>query len=216
MKTNWMSTTNTTLQRAPWRLGSTIALLVSAIVAQTPAQETKDRPSPAQVGHLVRKELGQREGYQAGDLINQADMKRVLKALTSKGWKPSDTKQLLADSLPENDPLVRVLSTRNGVTLMRKVSDDRLIYDRMDRVSRVSGGRRMLADITKLPDGEKVAKMKRPRGVPGFLELLPKNSSGKVRSIKNFRNETGRIYTEQQLIDRLQESYRPKTGTKTR
>jgi len=52
-----------------------------------------------------------------------------------------------------------------------------------------------------------LAKMDRPRGVPGFLELLPKNRSGKTRTIKDYQQPTGLIYTEKQLLKRLKQSY---------
>ena len=187
-----------------------LLLFAGAIPPSSLAQTTKNRPSLKEVGTIARAQLGQREGYQPGDLIYQTDVKRVLKALAAAGWRPVDQKQILADTLPENNALVGILSTRRGTRFMRKIKDEELIYDRMDRVCRVSGGERMLADIAKLPNGEKLAKMSRPHGVPGFLDLLPKSSSGKVRSIKDYTKPTGRIYTEELLLERLKESYQGK------
>jgi hypothetical protein len=88
---------------------------------------------------------------------------------------------------------------------MRRVSGFDLIYDRLDRVSRVSGGQRMLEAIVRLPDGQRYAKPKSqlPHGVPDFLELLPKNSSGKVRTIRDYDKPTGRLYTADDLLARL-------------
>ena len=45
-----------------------------------------------------------------------------------------------------------------------------------------------------------------PYGVPDFLDLLPKNSSGRVRTIKDYDKPTGRIYTEEELLRRLNRS----------
>ena len=165
------------------------------------------KPTFEEVTAITQHELARREGYQPGDLITTKDVRRMLKALRGGGWTPQDYKKILEESLPADAKLVSILSTRAGTSFMRKVKDDELIFDRMDRISEVSGGPRMLQDIAKLPDGDKLAKMKRPHGVPGFLDLLPKNASGKVRSIKNYDEPTGRIYTETQLLERLQLSY---------
>ncbi len=173
------------------------------------------KPSFRQVTGLVQKELATRDGYESGDLVTRKDVQRVLKAISAAGWTPKDQKQLLEDTLGEDAALAGILGSRSGTSFMRKVKTEQMIYDRMDRVSRVSGGQRMLQDIVKLPDGEKLAKRQRPHGVPGFLDLLPKKTSGKVRSIKDYDEPTGRIYTEEQLLERLQISYQGKTKGKS-
>jgi hypothetical protein len=167
------------------------------------------------VEKIVAEAFLDKEEYRSGDLINRSDVQKVLKQLAAAGWQPSDRRKLVADTLPASAPLTKILHSRRGRRFMRKVADDTLIYDRMDRVSRVSGGRRMLTDIAKLPDGEKLAKLRRPHGVPGFLDLLPKKASGKVRSIRDYDEPTGRIYTEKQLVDRLRRSYRQDSETST-
>jgi hypothetical protein len=190
-----------------WGIWTMAILLVPVFAVPAYAQKKNKKPTLKQVYAISRAQLGKRDGYQPGDLIHQKDVQGVLKALAANDWQPKDKKQIVADTLPENDALVRILGTRRGVKFMRKVKDYELIFDRMDRVCRVSGGQRMLTDIAKLPDGQKIAKTRRPPGSPGFLDLLPKNSSGKVRSIKDYREPTGRIYTESQLLERLKLSY---------
>jgi hypothetical protein len=83
-----------------------------------------------------------------------------------------------------------------------------LIYDRLDRVSQVAEGQRTIDALVKLPDGEKYSlpKKQTPKGVPDFLDLLPKHGSGKVRTIKNYDKPTGRVYTEGDLVRRLTRS----------
>lgn len=197
-------------------IGAVVFVVLTVTQVASATRPDKEKPSFKQITSVVQTALAKRDGYQPGDLIHQTDLKRVLKALSAAGAMPPDSKKLLADTLPENDALVRMLSTERGVKFMRKVKEDDLIYDRMDRVSRVTGGERMLSDIIRLPDGEKLAKNKRPHGVPGFLDLLPKNSSGKVRRVKNYRESTGRIYTEKMLLERLQESYSRQQAPSTR
>ncbi len=205
-----MIATSNSFRNALYAAGAISLLLLPALGSPARSRETKKRPPFKQVSSIARASLSERDGYRPGDLINQTDVKRALKSLAVASWRPVDHKQILADALPESSDLVRILGTRQGIKFMRRVSDYEVIYDRMDRVSRVSGGKRMLTDIAKLPGGQKLAKLKRPHGVPGFLDLLPKKSSGKVRSIKNYTQPTGRIYTEQHLLERLKKSYEGK------
>ena len=190
--------------------------LVPGAVTEAFAEPAKDRPSWQQVTQIVNSTLGERKGYQAGDLITRSDAQRVFRSLANANWRPTDQKQILSDTLSDGDVLVRILSSQRGVVFMRKVGSDKLAFDRMDRVSRAPGGQRMLTDIARLPDGEKLAKMRRPHGVPGFLELLPKDSSGKTRTIKDYRKPTGRVYTGEQLLARLKMSYQGSAQSKSK
>ena len=171
------------------------------------AQSTDKRPSLEQISSLTAEEIAQRKGYQSGDLITQSDVTTVLKSLAAAGWKPADAKEIVSLALPDDDALVRILGTNQGNRFMRQTASVELIYDRLDRVCRVYGGQRMITDLAKLPDGAKLTHLKRPYGVPGFLDLLPKTASGKRRSIKDYEKPTGRIYTEEQLLKRLEASY---------
>ncbi len=177
------------------------------------AQTVERRPTLEQVCRITTVQLAKRENYQSGDLITQSDVKGVLKALAGAGWQPADGKKIIALALPDDDPLVKILGTKRGERFMRQSAGADLIYDRLDRVCRVSGGQRMITDLAKLPNGHKFAQLDRPHGVPGFLDLLPKTASGMRRSIKEYRKPTGRIYTEKQLLQRLKESYRGKVDT---
>ncbi|NLX54275.1 MAG: hypothetical protein GXY58_04095 [Planctomycetaceae bacterium] len=192
-----------------WITLTTIALLVVGLAADQPA--TAPPPavgaslSPQDVTRIVADYFSRQAGHQAGDIIAQSDVKAVLQELAAAGWRPPDRAQLLADTLPDDNTLVSTLRSRQGRRFMHRVNTYDSIYDRLDRVSRVSGGQRMINSIVRLPDGEKYALPKRqtPHGVPDFLDLLPKNASGKVRSIKDYDQPTGRIYTQADLLARL-------------
>ena len=90
---------------------------------------------------------------------------------------------------------------------MRRVSGYKLIYDRLDRIAHESGGQRLIRDLIKLPDGARYARWSPGRGVPGLVDFLPKNRSGKTRTVKDYTKPTGKIYTQKQLLERLEESY---------
>ncbi len=153
--------------------------------------------------------FGSQPQHRPGDLIAQSDVAEILKKLADAGWQPADHKKILADTLPDAQGLVSLLRTSQGRKYMEKVKGFELMYDRMDRLSQVSGGQRTLDAIVRLPDGEKYSKPKKdlPYGVPDFLYLLPKNSSGRVRTVKDYDKPTGRIYTEADLLRRLTRSW---------
>ena len=97
---------------------------------------------------------------------------------------------------------------------MRKVAGQERIYDRLDRISQVAGGESLLQGLVRLPDGERYTMRNPPRGRPDLLELLPKDGSGKTRTIKDYGKPTGQIYTEADLVERLAASHRhPPAGT---
>ena len=87
-----MSATHTTFRNTSWRVLILSMAFLLAFASLATAQKPKKRPSLKQVGSITRTKLGERDGYQPGDLINQTDMKRVLKALTASGWQPADHK----------------------------------------------------------------------------------------------------------------------------
>ena len=67
---------------------------------------------------------------------------------------------------------------------------------------------KLLASLVRLPDGDRYAKRRRPRAVPGLADFLPKSPSGKTRKDKDIDKPTGRIYTEADLLRQLEESYK--------
>lgn len=167
-------------------------------------------PSASQIKQAVSAYFGNVPDYQPGDLISQKDAKLVIEEMANQGWQVPQSKALLNNVLSPDAPLVGLLSTKSGKRLMRKVSSYKLVYDRMDRVSRVSGGQRMLHDLAKLPDGERYVKMQPAAAVPDMLDLLPKKKSGRKRSIKDYSKPTGRVYTEEALAKRIHEHFKAK------
>ncbi len=168
--------------------------------------------SPVQVRHVIDSHFSQRTDYRPADLITRDDTKKVLAMLSAAGWIVPQSRKLTEATLAPESILVRTLSTKNGKRFMRRVAKEHLIYDRLDRVARVSGGPALLRDLVKLPDGYRYAKMHRPRAVPGLLELLPKTGSGKRRTIKDYDKPTGRIYTEKDLAKQLALLQKQKKG----
>ncbi|MHB8953327.1 MAG: hypothetical protein ACYC4U_10195 [Pirellulaceae bacterium] len=199
--------------------------LVAALTIAHPAGAQNTVPptaatppvSMSQIQQVVTAYFGDQAKYRPGNLISQSDAGAILKKLGEIGWQPLDQDQILADALPDSHPLVSLARSKEGKKFMEKVSGFDLIYDRMDRLSNVSGGQRMLEALVRLPDGEKYAQPKKqlPNGVPDFLSLLPKNATGRVRTVKDYDKSTGRIYTEADLMRRLNRSWQGEVPPKS-
>ena len=146
--------------------------------------------------------------HRAGEIISTSQVASVLGTLKKLGWNVEDGQAILDATLDDQHVLVTTLRTASGKRLMSKISGRELMYDRLDRISMVSGGPQLIQDLVKLPDGEKYAKPRSGGGVPDLLDLLPKNASGKTRRIADYHKPTGHLYTVTDLMNRLEESYR--------
>lgn len=180
---------------------SIAAVLTTA--ARGVAAETK--LSVDQVKQLVAQHFQSLPGYRPGDIISQSEVEAVLKQLAAYGFQPEDSQEIIADTLPDSSSLVTLLRSPRGRKYMSKVNGYTLIYDRLDRVTRVSSGVTTLDMLIRLPNGEKFSHLKSqlPKGVPDILDLMPKKGNGLVRSIKDYEKPTGRIYSEADLVKRL-------------
>ncbi len=186
------------------RLRRTMGLLIASLAILACSEMIADAaraesPSAAQIQQVVADYFAKQPDYQPGDLITREDADAVVNAMSKRGWQVPKSQELLKNVLSADDALIRLFSTKDGQRLMRKVSTDKLVYDRLDRIARVAGGERMIQDLAKLPNAERYVKMPPEQGVPDLLDLLPKQRSGRKRSIKDYKKPTGRIYTAEDL-----------------
>lgn len=189
--------------------GSLIAANLSVNLAQA-ADKAKLLPWQ-QVVEVVHTQLAARPGYQpaymTGDLLSRSDVQGALDALKKAGWNVANREEILKETLEDNDFLVRELRTSTGRKFSRAVMSDELVYDRLDRLTKFSGGQNLVHTIITLPDG---AKLMGPHPTPALgnlMELLPKQASGFTPTDKNFDKPTGKIYAEPKLLKVLAESY---------
>jgi hypothetical protein len=193
--------------------GATWVIVFAALFATGSPQPVRASESIEQlpefswVEELVNDHFAARKDFRRSDLISKRDVTPIFASLKNAGWQVADEADILALILDEGSAVVRTLRTRDGQQFMRKVAGYRLIYDRLDRITRESGGQRLVADLVKLPDAQRYAKMKPQRGVPSMLEFLPKKKSGKRRRVADYDKPTGRIYTIEAFLERLQESH---------
>jgi hypothetical protein len=164
-------------------------------------------PDQAAVLRVVQSQLAPNRDRRDGDILSKGDVIPVFDALEKNGWTVADRDAILKKVLDENDSLVQLLRTPAGKRFMRQVSGYRLIYDRLDRIARVSGGEIMIRDLVKLPDGEKYARFPPARVLPDLLDLLPKERSAKRRAIPDYEKPTGKIYTVKDFTAQIEKSH---------
>jgi hypothetical protein len=164
-------------------------------------------PSFAQVRGLVEANFAAHRDRKTGDIISKEDVRPLFVQLKRMGWAIADEEEILEKLLDANDPLVQMLRTPGGQKFMRKVSGYKLIYDRLDRISHEAGGKRLIHDLARLPDGERYARASTRRGVPDLIDLLPKQGSGRKRRVKDYDKPTERIYTVDGLLKQLETSH---------
>jgi hypothetical protein len=164
-------------------------------------QGTK-RPSFAAITAAVHKSLTRDADYRSGDLLSASQIRTALGEAKQLGWQPPDDTKLLGRVASDDEFMVTALKSDRGTPFMRQVSKMHNGYDRVDRLIRMPQGRQTVERLIQGPDGYKLIEyMTSSRGGREMGSML-----GRARD-QDFNGSTGRIYTEQQLLDELKKIY---------
>jgi len=187
-----------------------LAMAVASVVAA--AQDTVQKPPATQteipipaykdIERVVSKHFGRQPDFQPRDLITRDQVKPLLGQLKRLGLPLADADQILELVPAKGEFLVDQLSTPAGRRFMRDASEYPGAYDRLDRLSRMIHGKQTLRDLIRGPDGYKMIE---------YMTTAPGGKSlGKMLSkaphAGKFNEPTGRIYTVDMLLARLEES----------
>ncbi len=165
-------------------------------------------PSMAQVAAHVNHHFQGLPGYSPSRLIVASEVTPVLRQLEMQGWRNLSQSDIVTRLVSDTELLARELRSPEGQAFMQKTANYKLIYDRLDRVSRSPGGARLLHDLIRLPDGYRYAQVSPPPSVPTLTDLLPKGASGKTAYVADMNKPTGRIYTVADLLHQLDAVHR--------
>jgi hypothetical protein len=165
-------------------------------------------PSFAQVRSVVESHFHAKKDFQHQDLITAGDVAPILRELEELGWKGASRCHAAKQLLDDQSVLARELRSPPGQKFMRRVSSYQLIYDRLDRIARMTGGQQLIHDLVRLPDGHRYAQWTPHRGAPSMVDFLPKGVSGKSPRVPDLDKPTGRIYTVSELLTQLEVCYR--------
>ncbi|MDY0165484.1 MAG: hypothetical protein RBS80_03015 [Thermoguttaceae bacterium] len=170
-----------------------------------PAQDPSSPPLPLpMVKSTVQQHFAAIPDFEKGDLITQDQVAAVLAQLEAAGWKVADGPQILSQCLTAKDFLaVQLRSSKQGLVFMRTVSAMPMAYDRLDRLALLPNGKRTIHDMIHKPGGaEMIRYMTTAKGGGELGKMLAHAPSG-----RDFNKPTGRIYTAEQLLARLETSY---------
>ncbi len=120
------------------------------------------------------------------------------------GWKPNDAGEILSLVPLEEEFLSRQLLSPRGLAFQRLIAKDPRNFDRLERMSQLLDGQKMIADLMAGPAGhhDMLKYMISPAGGKQLWSILPG-----ARDAKDFDQPTGRVYTWDQLLTRLKASY---------
>ncbi|MCA9219215.1 MAG: hypothetical protein KDA71_02745 [Planctomycetales bacterium] len=170
--------------------------------------QSKIFPSWGQVLGLAEIHFQSLPDFERTDLLSQAEVSPLFESMSKQiHWEPADRAELLRRVPATSEFLVQQLRSERGTLFMRKVAGEELIYDRLDRISRESGGQALIRDLIKLPDAERYAKKETARAVPDLVELLPRKRNSRDRVVKDYDQPTGRLYTIDAFMAALKASY---------
>lgn len=177
---------------------------LTLIAASEDPAAAKDRPKWPEIEQLVRKQFTEIRGFEQRDLISRSQAEPVFKKLAELGWAVTDQAAILSSLPADSDFIVKELRTTPGRRFMRSIAAYPDAYDRLDKLSQLPEGQSSIRTLIKGPGGNKLLDfLTSSTGRPQAAELLAHSPEG-----HNFNRSTGRIYTLNAFVKRLEQSYR--------
>jgi len=163
----------------------------------------KPLPAFGQVEQFVKDQFAALDGFRAGDVISDSQVIPVLDGLAELGWKVPDRDKIQQAVLPDGSFLVRELRTKPGRRFAPQLARIPQGYERLDRLSQLPRGKQTVHDLIRAKDGYKLIQyMNEAQGGRNLNKMLARTPAG-----GNFNQPTDKIYTVNQLLDRLRLSY---------
>jgi len=182
---------------------ASINAFTAAALAADP-EPTADPPKWQEIEQLVRRYFSNQQDYAHGDLISRSQAEPVFKELADLGWTVADQRAILSTFPADADFIVKELRTTPGRKFMRSIALYPDAYDRLDRLSRLPEGQSSIRTLIKGPGGYKLLDfLTSPTSRQQAGELLAHSPAG-----HDFNRPTGRIYTLDAFIKRLEQSHR--------
>ena len=125
-------------------LATTCCVFFSTAAASDPEQI-----SVAKFRRIVA-EFVAKHNVPTNEIISQQDVLPLLAVLESAGMI-LDRKELMKMIPGDQSSLVQLLRTPNGRKFIGQTSNNKLMFDRLERIGNEPGGKRLLRDLMKLP-----------------------------------------------------------------
>jgi|GEM_PF-6101400 len=155
-----------------------------------------------QMRALVEQSLAKNPYYTPGQLISRRDAETIFQKLRELNLTtPEDQEDLGGALLPDQSFLVTRLKTPAGRAFMKKIADDKTAYERLERLSWTSDGRRLIDGFINSKDGP--AKFQELK-TAAQLAKVSKQLAADPRTVE-FELPTGHVHTAAGLIAKLEE-----------
>ncbi len=178
------------------------AVLFVAVQPSTCGAATKGAPLAdwSTFRAVAVRQLAMTPGYKSGDLITAPNVEPIFDQFRRMGWVIKESRAIGHELLKDKDFIARKLHTKQGRKFMRRIAKYPNAYDRLYRLGGLSNGRATVSDLVAEPGGhEMIEYLTSEKGGTNLGKMLSKTPKG-----KGFNKPTGRIFTEQQLLKRLQ------------
>jgi hypothetical protein len=148
--------------------------------------------------------------FQRRDLLSQSQVAAALDAVAAAGWEVPNAKKIVDMALPDNSFLVGELSTQDGKKFMRKISQNPGTFSRLDRLSRLSQGQKVVSQLIGDDGGDVlITYLATTNGGRNLGEMLAGTPDGTDLNLP-----TGRIYTADDLLGVLKKVYKKEFGAR--
>ena len=193
-----------------------LVVIFGLSLAEKPADSAPANPQPlpnfTTVEKTVDNYFNRLSGYKPGDIISQRQVAPIFQLLRKAGWNVAAQKAILADVLPDSDPLVKQLRTPAGKKFARQVAKVPNGYERLYRLRLLPRGKENVDNLIIGPDGYLMIEyMATTKGGKNLGSMLSQAPGG-----KGFNKKTKWLFTAKMLMDRLKDEYAIATGAKTK
>jgi hypothetical protein len=143
-------------------------------------------------------------GMDPRDLITRSDVKPLFPKLKAAHWQVPDADKIIELVPDDSEPWVLELtSTKAGQKFMRQIGTLPAGFDKVDRMCRMPHGLTQLSGLIYNPAGYKFfAYLSVSPGGHNLGNMVSRAPKG-----RHFNDRTGRIYTQEELLARLRETY---------
>ena len=180
--------------------------VVSPALADDPGFDAQGRsklPRFGDIAYVVERHFEVIE-MDPRDLLTRSAVKPLFPKLKAAGWQVPDADKIIESVPDDSEPWVLELtSTKAGLKFMRQVGTLPAGFDKVDRMCRMPHGLTQLSGLIYNPAGYKFfAYLSVSPGGHNLGEMVSRAPKG-----RNFNDRTGRIYTQEELLARLRETY---------
>jgi hypothetical protein len=186
-------------QAASTRVRAAIAVLLVCCASPADAEQPTIPPDWSEVTLAVEAYFLAVPDYRAGDLVSQSHVAAVLAELEVAGWKMTDGSEVVELALPDDSFLVARFATPAGRRFIRKIAGEPGAYSRLDRLTSISRGQKLVNDLIRLKGGDELIRYLATEKGGHELGRQMAATPGGV----DLNEPTGRIYTADDLIGEL-------------